>query len=89
MNCAGRGEESLEGFLQPGYVIGLWAFGSLNDVEFDFVTFFKTFVAFELDGTVMHEDIGSVIAAEEAVSFCVIEPFNGAFVLCHVTLLLP
>ena len=79
----------LESFLEPRYLVGLRAFASLDDVEFDFVTFFQTFIAFELDGTVMDEDIGSVIAAEEAVSFCVVKPFNGAFVLCHVALLLP
>jgi hypothetical protein len=90
MSLCSLGEgEFLEGFLETGYVVGLGAFRTLNDVELDLVALFEAFVSFELDGTVMHEDIGSVVPAEKAVPFSVVEPFHGAFVLCHDALLLP
>jgi hypothetical protein len=36
----------------------------------------------------MDEDVGPFFPPEEAVAFCVIKPFHGAFVLRHVIFLL-
>ncbi len=32
-------------FACAGYLVSLWPFLALNDIELDFVTFFQTFVA--------------------------------------------
>lgn len=74
----------LDGFLEAADLIGLWALGAFNDVEFYLVTLFETLIAFSLDGTVVNEDVGSAITAEEPVAFCVIEPLYGAFILSHL-----
>ena len=81
----GPGEDvDLDGLFEAADLIGLRAFAALYDVEFYFVTFFEALVAFALDGTVMDEYVCPAITAEEAVAFCVIEPFNGAFILTHL-----
>ncbi len=70
-------------FFEAGYLIGLRAFGALYDVELYFVTLFETLVSFALDRTVMNEDIGALIATEEAIPFCVVEPLYCSFVVCQ------
>jgi hypothetical protein len=69
--------------LMADYLIGLWAFLTLNDVKFYFVAFFQTFVTINLDGTVVHKNVWSIIASDKAISLCVVEPFHLAFVLRH------
>lgn len=49
--------------LQPHYLIGLWSFRTLDDIEFDRVAFLKTFVSFKLDGTVMDKDIRAIFSS--------------------------
>jgi hypothetical protein len=61
----------------------------LDDVELDLVTFFERFVAFQLDGAVMDEDIRSAFPSQKAEAFCVVEPFDLTFVLSHSSLLAP
>jgi hypothetical protein len=81
----GPGEDlDLDGLFETIDLVGLRAFAALDDVELYFVAFFEALVAFALDGTVVNEDVSSIIAAEESVAFCVIEPLYGAFVLCHL-----
>ena len=81
----GPGEDvDLDGLFEAADLIGLWALGAFNDVELYLVTLFETLIAFSLDGTVVNEDVGSAITAEEPVAFCVIEPLYGALILTHV-----
>ena len=54
-----------------GYLIGLWALGALDNVEFDLIAFFEALVTFALDGCVMDEYIGALVATEETVHFTV------------------
>ena len=70
-------------FFEPGHLIGLGTFGSLNDIEFHLVAFFEALIPLELNGAVMNEDIGAVFASEEPVPFCVVEPLNCSLVLCQ------
>jgi len=70
-------------FFQARDLIGLGAFGSLDDVELNLVTLFEAFVALALDGAVMNEDVSPAVAAEEAVTLCVVEPLYRAFILCQ------
>jgi hypothetical protein len=80
----GRGEVLVACcFFEAGYLIGLWAFGALNNVELDLIAFFKALIPLALDGAVMNEDIGAIIAAEESVPFCVVEPLHCSLVLCQ------
>jgi hypothetical protein len=53
----------LTGFSESGYLIGLGAFGALDDIELDLVAFLETLIPLALDGAVMNEDICSIIAA--------------------------
>lgn len=71
-------------FSKTGYLISLGAFGPLDDIELDLVTFFEALISFALNGAVMNEDIGAAITSEESVPFCVVEPFNRSLVLCQV-----
>jgi len=74
---------TLTGFFETSYLIGLRAFGALDDVELDLIPLFEALVALALDGTVVNEDVGATISTKEAVAFCVVKPFNCALVLCH------
>lgn len=80
----GPGEDGLDSLFEAIDLIGLRAFAAFDDVEFNFIALFKAFIAFALNGAVVNEDIRSTIAAEEAITFCVIEPFDGAFILSHL-----
>ena len=70
-------------FFEASDLIGLRAFRALNDVELYLITFFKAFVSFTLNRTVMNEYVCSAIAAEKAVAFCIVEPLYGALILCQ------
>jgi hypothetical protein len=73
-------------FSQAGYLVCLRAFLTFYDIEFDVIAFFEAFVSIRLDGAVVHEDIGTLIASDEPVTFCIVEPLHFAFVECHATL---
>ena len=64
-------------------LIGLRPFLPLNNIEFYFIALFQAFVSIVLDGAVVHEDIWSIIAPDKAITFCVVEPLDLAFVLRH------
>ena len=70
--------------IEAQYRVRLGAFLALNDVELDVVAFFEAFVSVELDGRVVDEDIGTVFASDESIAFCVVKPFDLAFVSSHV-----
>jgi len=65
-------------------VASLRTFGTFHDLEFDGITLLKAFVTFILDGAVVNKNIGTVFAADETESFCVIEPLYGSFQTCHL-----
>ncbi len=67
----------------PGYGVGLWTLLTVDDVEFDLVSFFQRLVSIYLNGRVMYENIRSVFTTDEAEAFGVIEPLDCAFVLSH------
>ena len=71
------------GFFETEYLIGLRALCSLNDVKFDFIPFFKALVTLALDRAVVDEDVRSPLAAQESITFRVVEPLNSSFVLCQ------
>jgi hypothetical protein len=75
--------EALGYFSNSSYGIGLGALLSLNDVEFHLVPFFQALVSIELDRAVMDKHVGSIVAADKAVTLRVIEPLHFAFVLSH------
>ena len=75
--------EALGYFSNSSDTIGLRTFLSLNDVEFDLVPFFQALVSIELDSAVMDKHVGSIVAADKAVTLRVIEPLHFAFVLSH------
>ena len=75
--------EALGYFSHSSYGIGLRTFLSLNDVEFHLVPFLQALVSIELDRTVMNKHVRSVVPADKAVTFRVIEPLDLAFVLSH------
>ncbi len=70
-------------FFETRDLIGLGTFRSLNDVEFNLVTLFEALVALALNGAVVYENVCPALAAEEAVTLCVVEPLDGALVLCQ------
>jgi len=75
----------LNSFFEPVYLVGLRAFAALDDVELDLIALFEALIAIALNGTVVNEDIGSAVTAEEAVTLCVVEPLYCAFILCHLS----
>jgi hypothetical protein len=62
-------------FLDVG---SLRTFRSLHNFEFDHISFLQSAVAVSNDGGIVDEDIGAIVAPDEAVTFRVIEPFYGA-----------
>jgi hypothetical protein len=70
-------------FFETRDLIGLGALASLDDVEFHLIAFLETLIALALDGAVVNEDVSPALAAEEAITLCVVEPLYGAFVLCQ------
>jgi hypothetical protein len=80
---SGKWDWQLCRVLMANYLISLRALLSLNNVKFYFVAFFQTFVPIDLDGAVVHENVRSIIASDKTVAFCVVEPFDLAFVLRH------
>jgi len=53
----------------------LWAFGALDDLEFDGVSFLQGAIALSGDAGIMNKDIGTIVASNEAVPLGIVEPF--------------
>src|ERR1017187_1945009 len=66
---------------QPNHLVRLRSLGTLNDVKFHLVAFLQTFIAINLNGAVMHEDVCAAFTSEKAVAFRVIEPFDCSLIL--------
>lgn len=62
----------LTGFL---YIRGLGTFRPLDNLELDWISFLQGAVAISKYGRVVNEDVGAIIASDEAVAFRVVEPF--------------
>lgn len=70
-------------FLKAKDLVGLRPLAALDDVELHFIALFQAFIAIALDRTVVDEDVGSSLAAEESIAFRIVEPLYRAFILCH------
>ena len=57
---------------------GLGTFRALNDLKFDWVSFLQGAVTVTGDGGIVHKNVRSVIAADEAIPFGVIKPFHSS-----------
>jgi len=79
-------ENVLQSFFGTRDLVCLGTLGTLDHVELDFIAFFETLIAVELDGAVMHEDIWAALTSEEAETLRVVEPLHCAFVLRHMHL---
>jgi hypothetical protein len=62
--------------LQNLYVLRLPAFGSLDYVELDSLSFLQAAEAIGLDRRIVNENVFSILTADEAVALRVIEPLN-------------
>jgi len=72
--AASKSEDKIR--LNRGHILRLPSLGSFNDVELDRLSFFQAAKALILDGGVVDENIFSVLAADEAVAFCVVKPLH-------------
>ena len=71
------------GVPKSDYCVRLGTFLALDDIEFDVIALFQSFVAVQLDCRVMYEYIRSVIAPDESIALGIIEPLYFPFVLSH------
>ena len=62
------------------YVAGLGAFGALRNFEFNFVTLFKGFKPFPLNGGVVYKYVLIAFNFDKSKPFFVIKPF---YFSCH------
>jgi hypothetical protein len=65
--------------LQLGNVLSLRTLLPLNNLELYVITFLKALVTLGLDGAIVDEHIGPIIAADETKTLCVVKPFDFAF----------
>lgn len=72
-------------FLEARDLVSLRAFRPLDDVELNLIALFEALVTLALNGTVMNKYVRPAVAAEEAVTLCVVEPLYGAFILCQLS----
>lgn len=70
-------------FLKAKDLVGLRPLAALDNIELHFIALFEAFIAIALDRTVVDEDVGSALAAEEPIAFRIVEPLYRAFILCH------
>src|SRR6476660_1685368 len=62
----------------------LWSLLAFSDLEFDLIAFLQALVALGADRAVVHEDIWSIVTADEAIPFCVVEPLHCALQSFHL-----
>ena len=67
-----------------GNVGGLRSFLTLGDLKLHLVAFLQAFVPLRTDRAVMYKNIRAIRAANEPVTFRVIEPLHGSFQAFHV-----
>jgi hypothetical protein len=73
----------LQRCLKPEHLVGLGPFVPLDDVELDLVAFLQTFIAVDLNGRVVDENVWTIVSSDKSEAFGVIEPLDLAFVLRH------
>ena len=64
---------------EPGYICSLRSLWTLDNFEFNRVPFVQGFVSLAYDSRVVDKYIWTVIMPDEVLTFCVIEPLDGAF----------
>ena len=67
-----------------GHALRLRALLPLDNFELNIIAFLEALVTLGLDGTVVDEHIGTIIAADETKALCVIKPFHFTFNSRHV-----
>src|SRR3981081_434610 len=81
---AGRGRALPSKVFPPASTPGLrdvgrlGTFRSLNNFEFDRVSFLQGAIAIAGDGGIMYENVGAIIAPDEAVSLGIVKPLHGS-----------
>ena len=60
-------------------VLGLRPLLPLHDIELDFLSLLKSFVAFHLDCAVVEEDIRSAFGSDKAIALFAVEPLDRAY----------
>jgi hypothetical protein len=73
----------MDGVLVTDHRIRLGTFLALNDVELDVIALFQSLVPIQLNGRVVDEYIGSVVASDESITLGVVKPLDLPFVLSH------
>lgn len=63
--------------LHGGYVFSLWSLESFTNGELDLLAFFQGFATFTDDLAEVDENVTLTFTGNKAVTFFVIEPFNG------------
>src|SRR5215472_16113839 len=70
--------ETLPACLQRHHVLCLPALGALYEVELHRLAFLERTKTVRLDGAVVHEHVLTVLAADEAVTFGIVEPLHSS-----------
>jgi hypothetical protein len=65
------------------HIRGLRAFLTFGDFEFHLVSLLQALVTLRTDRAVMNKHVRPICAADEPVSFSVIEPLDGSFQTVH------
>src|SRR5512144_412638 len=60
------------------HLLGLRAFLALRDLELDPLALVETLVTLHLDRAVVHEDVGTVVHRDEAVTLLRVEPLHAS-----------
>ena len=58
------------------YVSSLRTLRSLHDFKLNHISFLQGAITVANNRGIMNEDVGTIIAPNESVTFCVIEPFH-------------
>jgi hypothetical protein len=67
------------------YVCSLRSLLTFGDFEFHLVSLLQALISFRVDRAVVNENIWSICAADEPVTFCVVKPLHGTFQAFHRT----
>ena len=68
----------------PDHLIGLGSLYSLDNIKLDNLALFQGLVAIELDRAIVHEDVVASLTSQKTIAFCVVKPFDLAFISSHV-----
>jgi hypothetical protein len=65
--------------LSPCYVTCLRTFLALDNLELYGIAFLQTLVSLSVNRTIVYENVRTVVSADEAEAFRVVEPLYGSF----------